>query len=154
MSTPALQDLISAHAGLPGAMLPILHAIQEALGYVPPDAIPLIATALNRSRAEVHGVLTFYPTFRAEPTGRHVVQVCRGEACLAVGAEGLASHVKRAVGCDDHQTSADGAVTLEPVYCLGNCACGPSIRVDDEVKGRVDQASFDALLAELRELES
>ena len=151
MSTPDLQALINARAELPGALLPILHAIQDALGHVPKEAVPLIAKALNLSRAEVHGVLSFYQHFRTEPSGRHVVQVCRAEACLAVGAAALEAHVKRALGCDYHQTSSDGAVTLEPVYCLGNCACGPSIRVGDEVRGKVDQAGFDALLAELRE---
>lgn len=151
MSTQDFQALISARAELPGALLPILHAIQDALGHVPKESVPLIAKALNLSRAEVHGVLSFYPHFRTEPSGRHVVQVCRAEACLAVGAAALEVHIKRVLGCDDHQTSSDGAVTLEPVYCLGNCACGPSIRIDDEVRGKIDDAGFDALLAELRE---
>lgn len=142
--------VVHAHADQPGAMLPVLHALQDACGYVPAAAIPVIADALKLSRAEVHGVISFYHHFRTAPAGRHVVQVCRAEACQAVGAQRLEAHVQRVLGCDWHQTSADRAVTLEPVYCLGNCACGPSLRIDDELLGRVDPASFDALLAGLR----
>ena len=149
-SDSKLEALIAARAGMPGALLPMLHAIQGALGHVPARAVPLIAQALNLSRAEVHGVISFYHHFRTEPAGHHVIQVCRAEACQAVGAKKLEAHVKRALGCDWHETSVDGAVTLEPVYCLGNCACGPSLRIDDDLIGRVDPATFDDLLAELR----
>ncbi|WP_341648191.1 formate dehydrogenase subunit gamma [Thauera humireducens] len=135
---------------LPGATLPILHAIQNAWGYIPDEALPRIATALNLSRAEVQGVVSFYHHFRRTPPGRHVVQVCRAESCLAMGADALEAHVRATLGIDVHQTSADGAVTLEPVYCLGNCACSPSIRVDDDIHGRMSPRRFDAVVAELR----
>ncbi|AMO38265.1 formate dehydrogenase subunit gamma [Thauera humireducens] len=148
--TADLDALIQAHRTLPGATLPILHAIQDAWGYIPDEALPRIATALNLSRAEVQGVVSFYHHFRRTPPGRHVVQVCRAESCLAMGADALEAHVRAALGIDVHQTSADGAVTLEPVYCLGNCACSPSIRVDDDIHGRMSPRRFDALVAELR----
>ncbi len=149
-SLPALDELIQARRELPGATLPILHAIQDAYGYVPDEALPLIATALNLSRAEVHGVVSFYHHFRRTPPGRHVVQLCRAESCLAMGAAALETEVKAKLGIDFHETTADGAVTLEPVYCLGNCACSPAIRVDDDVLGRVTAQRFDSLLGELR----
>jgi formate dehydrogenase subunit gamma len=135
---------------VPGALLPILHAVQELLGYVPPDAVPLIAHELNLSRAEVHGVLTFYHYFRTERGGRHVVHVCRAEACQSLGAAALEAHAKNSLGVDYHGTSADGAVTLEPVYCLGNCALGPSLMIDEELQGRVSPQRFDELIAPLR----
>jgi len=146
-----LSALLDAHRDRPGALLPVLHAVQGALGHIPPAAVPIIARALNLSRAEVHGVIGFYRHFRSRAPGRHVVQVCRAEACQAVGALELEAHARRALGCGFHATSADGSVTLEPVYCLGNCACGPSLRVDDEIVGRVDARRFDELLAELRD---
>lgn len=148
--TADLDALIQTHRTLPGATLPILHAIQDAWGYIPDEALPRIATALNLSRAEVQGVVSFYHHFRRTPPGRHVVQVCRAESCLAMGADALEAHVRATLGIDVHQTSADGAVTLEPVYCLGNCACSPSIRVDDDIHGRMSPRRFDALVAELR----
>ena len=148
--TADLDALIQSHRTLPGATLPILHAIQDAWGYIPDEALPRIATALNLSRAEVQGVVSFYHHFRRTPPGRHVVQVCRAESCLAMGADALEAHVRASLGIDVHQTSADGAVTLEPVYCLGNCACSPSIRVDDDIHGRMSPRRFDALVAELR----
>lgn len=143
--------LAQAHAALPGALLPLLHAIQDEFRCIPDEAVPLIAAALNLSRAEVHGVIGFYRHFRSHAPGHHVVQICRAEACQAVGALDLEAHARRALGCGFHATSADGSVTLEPVYCLGNCACGPSVRVDDEIVGRVDARRFDELLAELRD---
>jgi formate dehydrogenase subunit gamma len=135
---------------MPGALMPIFHAVQEALGYVPKDAVPLIAQELNLSLAEVHGVLSFYHYFRKHPPGRHVVHICRAEACQAVGAGVLEAHAKRALGIDFHATTADGAVTLEPVYCLGNCALGPSIMIDDKLQGRVSTQRFDALMGACR----
>lgn len=135
---------------MPGALLPILHGIQEALGYVPKDAVPLIAAELNLSVAEVHGVLTFYHYFRQEPSGRHVVHLCRAEACQAVGAVQLEAHAKRALGIEFHRTTADGAITLEPVYCLGNCALGPSLMIDDQLQGRVTPSRFDDLMEQAR----
>jgi formate dehydrogenase subunit gamma len=139
--------IIQAHQGTPGAMLPILHAIQDSLGHIPADAVPLIADALNVSRAEVHGVITYFDHFRQQPAARHVVHLCRAEACQARGADALAGHVRQALGCDFHGTSADGKVTLEPVYCLGHCAVGPNIAIDDKPYARVSTARFDALLA-------
>lgn len=131
----------------PGPLLQVLHAVQDALGYVPPAAIPVIALELNLSRAEVHGVVTFYHHFRQSPPGRHVLRICQAEACRAVHCETLSAHARRTLGVDFHGTTSDGAVTLEPVYCLGNCACGPSVMLDGELHGRVTPESFDALLA-------
>jgi len=145
-----LQSLVDRHAHLPGALLPMLHAIQDEFGHVPEQAVPVIAKGLNLSRAEVHGVITFYHHFRSHAPGRHVVQVCRAEACQSVGAVALEAHAKKCLGIDFHETTADGAVTLEAVYCLGNCAVGPSLRVDDDIVGRVTPERFDEIVAELR----
>ncbi|CAM3950279.1 formate dehydrogenase subunit gamma [Bordetella tumulicola] len=121
----------------PGALLPLLHEIQDELGCIPADAVPTIAEALNLSRAEVHGVLSFYPHFRTEPAGRHVLEVCRAESCQAMGGEHLAEHARHTLGCDFHHTTADGAVTLEPVYCLGLCAQSPAVMLDGKPHARV-----------------
>ena len=145
-----IHALIDAHRARPGATLPMLHAIQDSFGYVPDEALPMIASALNLSRAEIQGVVSFYPHFRRSPPGRHIVQICRAESCLAMGAEALEAHVKAQLGVDFHQTTADGTVTLEPVYCLGNCACSPAIRVDDDIFGRVSARRFDAIVEELQ----
>ena len=118
-------------------MLPILHAIQAVEGYIPSEAIPRIAESLNLSRAEVHGVISYYHHFRQKPAGKVVVQICRAEACQAVGADALAQDAVKALGCDFHETTRDGAVTLEPVYCLGHCACGPSAMINDDVHARM-----------------
>ncbi len=136
---------------LPGALLPILHAVQEALKYVPKDAVPLIARELNLSVAEVHGVVTFYHYFLQERPGRHVVHLCRAEACQALGSVALEAHAKTALGVDFHGTTSDGAITLEPVYCLGNCALGPSMMIDQQLHGRVTAERFDALVTQSRE---
>jgi len=135
---------------LSGALVPILHATQTALGYVPADAVPLIASELNLSRAEVHGVLTFYHYFRKERPGRHIVYLCRAEACQSLGAAELERHAKSRLGIGFHETTVDGGVTLEPVYCLGNCALGPSVMVDNRVHGRVSPEHFDELMAAAR----
>ncbi len=132
----------------PGALLPVLHGIQDGLGYIPPDSVALVAERLNLSRAEVHGVISFYHHFRTSPPGRHRVEVCRAESCQALGARRLETHVKQRLGIDYHQTTPDGEFSLEPVYCLGNCACSPSIRVGDEIFGRMDEQAFDELLDE------
>ena len=145
-----LQLLVDRHADLPGALLPMLHAIQDEFGHVPEQSVPVIAKGLNLSRAEVHGVITFYHHFRSHAPGRHVVQVCRAEACQAVGAVALEAHAKKCLGIDFRETTADDAVTLEAVYCLGNCAVGPSLRVDDDIVGRVTPERFDEIVAELR----
>ena len=142
--------VLARHAGEPGALLPILHDVQDALGHIPGDAVPDIANALNLTRAEVHGVVTYYHHFRAEPAGRCVVQVCRAEACQAMGADALLAHAERSLGCTAHGSSADGLFTLEPVYCLGLCASSPAIVLDDEVHARVTPASFDALITRAR----
>lgn len=142
--------LIQLYSEQPGALLPILHAIQAELGFIPAAAIPQIALKLNLSRAEIHGVISFYHHFRTRPAGKHSVQLCGAEACQAVGARALETHAKQMLGIDFHETTADGAITLEAVYCLGNCACGPSLRIDDEIIGRVDTARFDALIDALR----
>ncbi len=136
----------------PGALLPILHGVQEVLGYLPADVLALIADELNISRAEVHGVVSFYHHFHTEPAGRHVVRVCRAEACQALGSRALEHHAKSSLGIDFHQTTSDGAITLEAVYCLGNCGCGPSVLVDDKhLHARVTDKDFDELVASLRE---
>lgn len=133
-----------------GPLLPILHGVQATLGHVPKDAVPLIASELNLTRAEVHGVLSFYHYFRQEPAGRHVVHICRAEACQAVGAVALEAHARQSLGIDFHQTTPDGTVTLEPVYCLGNCSLGPSVMVDQQLQGRVSPQRFDELIARAR----
>jgi formate dehydrogenase subunit gamma len=138
-------EIVAAHDRLEGPLLPILHAVQAAFGHIPRDALPVIADRLNISRAEVHGVMTFYHDFRSEPAGRHSVKLCRAEACQAVGADALAEAAKARMGCDWHETSNSG-VTLEPVFCLGLCACGPAALVDGEVVGRLDAARLDAIL--------
>jgi formate dehydrogenase subunit gamma len=130
----------------PGALMPILHGIQDDLGWIPDEAVPVIAQALNQSRAEVHGVVTFYHEFRRSPPGRHVVHVCRAEACQSMGANALVAHAKKRLGVDFHGTTPDGAVTLEAVYCLGNCALSPAVMIDQELHGRVTPTRFDALM--------
>jgi formate dehydrogenase subunit gamma len=144
-----VQDIADAHRGLPGALLPALHAVQDALGHVPADAVPLLAQALNLSRAEVHGVITYYHHFRSEPAGRHVVQVCRAEACQACGAEELLAQAGRLLGCAPHSTRADGAVTLQPVYCLGLCASSPALQIDDRLHARVTPERLEQLVGAL-----
>ncbi len=134
----------------PGPLMPILHAVQEQLGFIPHDAVPVIARELNLSIAEVHGVTSFYHYFRKDRGGRHVVHVCRAEACQSVGAAALEAHAKRSLGIDFHGTTADGALSLEPVYCLGNCALGPSIMIDQRLHGRVSAQRFDELMARAR----
>jgi formate dehydrogenase subunit gamma len=145
-----IRALALARAAMPGALLPILHAIQERFGHVPGAAVAIVADVLNLSRADVHGVVSFYRDFRDAKPGRHVVKLCRAEACQAVGARGLERHATATLGVRFGETTADGAITLEPVYCLGNCAAGPSMMVDGEPVGRVDAAAFDATVAALR----
>lgn len=130
----------------PGALLPVLHGVQQALGHVPSSAVALIAHELNLSRADVHGVISFYHFFRSEPAGRRTLYLCRAESCQAMGGAALEAHVKQRLGVDFHQTTADGSLTLEPVYCLGNCACSPAAMVDEELMGRVTPQRFDAWL--------
>lgn len=146
----AIQAVIDSQMHLDGPLLPILHALQSAFQHVPTTAIPLIAQTLNISRAEVHGVITFYHDFREVPAGRHTVKICRAEACQAVGGEGVARTALARLGLDWHGTSANGAVTIEPVYCLGLCACGPAAMVDGaEVVGRLDADRLAGLIKDL-----
>jgi len=144
-----IQAVIDAHLHLEGPMLPILHALQDRFGHVPAAATPLLVAALSISKAEVHGVVSFYHDFRESPAGRHVLKICRAEACKSVGADALAESTLHKLGLDWHGTSANGAVTVEPVYCLGLCACGPAVMVDDRVVARVDEARMGKLLAEV-----
>src|SRR3982074_1721236 len=141
-------EIIVQHSHLEGATLVILHALQQAFGYVPEPAIPMIATALSLSRAEVHGVFTFYHDFRREPAGRHVLKLCRAEACQAAGGDALAARAEAKLGIALGHTTADARVTLEPIYCLGLCATAPSAMLDGRVVGRLDEARLDALVAE------
>ncbi len=144
-----VHEVLASQPAQPGALLPLLHALQERIGHVPPAAVPLIAEHLNLSRAEVHGVISYYHFFRSTPPGRHVLQVCRAEACQARGAEALLAHAQQALGCSVHQTRADGGVTLEPVYCLGLCASSPAIQIDDQLHARMTPERLDRLLAQL-----
>lgn len=142
----SITALIEPLLGKPGALLPMLHAIQDAMGFVPAEAVPVLADALNLSRAEVHGVISFYHDFRSAPPGRHVLKLCRAEACQAMGARGLETQLRQRLGIDFNETTADGSVTLEPAYCLGNCACAPSAMLDGAVHGRLDGDRLDALI--------
>ena len=143
-------EIIAAYAGREGATLPILHAMQQTFGYVPALAIAQIATALNLTRAEVHGIVSFYHDFRRAPPGRHVLRLCRAEACQSLGAEQLAAQVRARLDVDWHDTTADGAVTLEPVFCLGLCAVGPSGMLDGTPLGRLNPERVTAELDALR----
>lgn len=145
-----IDALIIKHQQQPGALLPLLHAIQDSIGYVPETAYLPISKALSLSVAEVHGVVTFYHHFRLHKPGRHIMQICRAESCQAMGSEALEAHAKKCLNVDYHQTTADDAITLEPIYCLGNCALSPSVMIDDEVYGRVSATDLEALIAEAR----
>jgi formate dehydrogenase subunit gamma len=141
-------EIIAQHSGLEGATLVILHALQEAFGYVPEPAIPMVATTLNLSRAEVYGVFTFYHDFRKQPAGRHVLKLCRAEACQAAGGDSLAARAEKKLGIAIGNTTADQRVTLEPIYCLGLCATAPSAMLDGRLVGRLDEKRLDALVVE------
>jgi len=145
----AVSSIVEALKHQRGALMPILRRIQDDLGWVPPASIPLIARELNLSRAEVHGVVSFYHDFRHEPPGRNIVRICRAESCQAMGSVALANHVRERLGIDFGNTTADGQVTLEAVYCLGNCACSPAVVINDELIGRVTPERFDAALSSL-----
>ena len=142
--------VIAEHIEREGPLLPILHGMQEEFGCVPKETLRVIAEALNLSRAEVHGVMTFYHDFREEPAGRHVIKLCRAEACQSVGGDAIAARLQQLLGISFNQTTADGAVTLEPVYCLGFCACAPAALVDGEPVGRLDEDTLAELVAEVR----
>lgn len=143
-------DIINHLKTSEGPLLPILHGLQEEFGYVPAETLPLIATALNLSRAEVHGVMTFYHDYRDHPAGRHTLKICRAEACQSIGGDALSDRARQLLGIDWHGTTADGAVTLEPVYCLGLCACAPAAMLDDELIGRLDADRLEEIASEVR----
>jgi formate dehydrogenase subunit gamma len=145
--TRSVETAVATHGERAGALLPILHAIQDELGYVPADAVAPLARALNLSRAEVHGVISFYHHFRTQPPGRHVLQLCRAEACQAMGADQIADAARTVLGIEFHETTPDGAVGLQPVFCLGNCACAPAAMFDGQVMGRLTVARVEQELA-------
>jgi formate dehydrogenase subunit gamma len=145
-----VREIAAARRDQRGALLPVLHAIQAELGHVDGDDLPVVADVLNMAVAEVHGVVTFYRDFRRAPAGRATVRICRAEACQAVGAEALAGHAKARLGVGFGETTPDGALTLDEVFCLGNCALGPAVQVNGAVRGRVTPARLDAILGELR----
>jgi formate dehydrogenase subunit gamma len=142
------REIAAKHGNRADALIEILHQVQAALGHVPEEAVRALAEALNLSRAEVHGVVTFYHDFRTEPAGRHVLKICRAEACQSMGGEALVARAEDRLGVACGGTSADGRVTLEPIYCLGLCATGPSAMMDGEVVGRLTAPKLDALLKE------
>ncbi len=146
-----LAQLLCQYEHTPGALLPLLHAVQENLGYVPEVAVPAIARVLHLSAAEVRGVISFYHELRTEPGGRHSLQVCRAESCQATGGEALALYAQESLGIAFGETTADGSISLDAVYCLGNCACSPAVRIDDATFARVDARRLDELLAPLLE---
>lgn len=148
--TARVGEILTAHKGMEGALLPILHAIQHEFGYVPQAALPVIAQDLNLSKAEVHGVMSFYHDFRENPAGQHVLKLCRAEACKSVGADRVADHAQKTLGIEWHETTKDGKVTLEPVFCLGLCACAPAAMVDGKIIGRVDEAKLDGIIGGLK----
>jgi len=145
----AVVSIVNALKHQPGALMPILRRIQDEIGWVPPESIPLIAHELNLSRAEVHGVASFYHDFRHEPPGRNIVRLCRAESCQAMGAVALADHVRKRLGVDFGATSADGSFSLEAVYCLGNCACSPAAVINGELMGRITPSRFDDAISNL-----
>lgn len=142
--------IIQEMKGLEGPLLPILHGIQEEFGHVPKDALPVVAEALNISRAEVHGVVSFYHDYRSHPAGRHVLKLCQAESCQSMGSDAIAAKLKQLLGIGFHETTRDGSVTLEPVYCLGLCACSPAAMLDGEVIGRLNDEKLDEIVAEVR----
>jgi formate dehydrogenase subunit gamma len=147
----AVRKATDALRNVPGPLMPILHAVQDELGFIPDGAVSLIAHDLNLTRAEVHGVVSFYHWFRTHAPGKHIVYICRAEACQARGARAVEAHAKQSLGIDFHETTHDGAISLEPIYCLGNCGCGPSVLVDkDDLHANVTPQTFDALMNRLR----
>lgn len=147
--TNILSEILARHEGEEGALLPILHDVQDHFGMVPGSVVPMLSEALSISRAEIHGVLTFYHDFRDAPAGEHVVKLCRAEACQAMGADRLADRARARLGIDWHGTTKDGRVTLEPVFCLGLCACGPAAMIDGRLEARLDEGRLDTLMNEV-----
>ncbi len=148
-SEEEIREIVAGFTALEGPLLPMLHALQDSYGHIPAAAVPVLAELLNLSRAEIHGVVSFYHDFRDRPAGQHVLKICRAEACQSMGANALAAETLRKLGINWHGTTPDGRVTVEPVYCLGMCACAPAAMLDDKVVGRVDNARMDRLLQEV-----
>ena len=148
-SEEEIREIVAGFTALEGPLLPMLHALQDSYGHIPAAAVPVLAELLNLSRAEIHGVVSFYHDFRDRPAGQHVLKICRAEACQSMGANALAAETLRKLGINWHGTTPDGRVTVEPVYCLGMCACAPAAMLDDKVVGRVDDARMDRLLQEV-----
>ena len=144
----AVLRVVAAHRTRPGALIEILHGVQAELGFIPPAAVPVLAQELNLSRAEVHGVVSFYHYFRHSAPGQQTIRVCQAESCQSMNSEGLTEHVKKTLGIDFHETTADGKFSLEPVYCLGNCACSPAVMRNEDLFGRVTPERFNELLAQ------
>jgi formate dehydrogenase subunit gamma len=145
---------VERHRHRDGPLIEVLHDVQADFGCIPSGAVPVIARALNLSRAEVHGVVSFYHHFRTRAPGRHVLQICRAESCQAAGGRAIESHAQKRLGVGFGGTTADGRLTLEAVYCLGLCACSPAAMLDDEVHGRVTTASLDALIDSAAQVKS
>lgn len=149
-NTDRANEIIAAHAHGDGPLLPMLHALNHEFGCVPPEAVPLVAAALNLTRAHVHGVVSFYRDFRREPPGRHTLKVCRAEACQAAGGDEFCARVEKTLGVAIGETTKDNSVTLEEVFCLGLCAVGPAAMLDGKVLARIDDKKFDTMIAEAR----
>ena len=145
-----VKEIIGRSSDLEGPLLPILHDVQNELGHIPPEALPLIADALNISNAEVHGVVSFYHDFRQQPAGRHVLKLCRAESCQSMGSEGIAASLQTLLGAEMGETSADGAVTIEAVYCLGLCSCAPAAMLDGVPIGRLDDEKIIDIIDRVR----
>ncbi len=141
--------IVAVHQHTPGPLLPVLHAVQDQIGYIPASLVPRIAQGLNLSRADVHGVISFYHYFRTTPPGQHVLHLCRAEACQALHGEATEAHARKRLGIDFHHTTADGKVSLDAVYCLGLCASGPAAMLDGKLHARVTPARLDELLAKV-----
>jgi len=150
ISEAEIRALITPFAKEPGGLLPALAAVQADYGWVPDETLPILADIFNLSRAEVHGTVSFYHDFRRKPAGQHVIKICQAEACQAMGSRALTRHACKTLGIELHETDEAGAFSLEPVYCLGNCACSPAMMIDDDVHGRVDAARFDAIIAKTK----
>lgn len=148
-SEEEIREIVAGFTALEGPLLPMLHALQDSYGHIPAAAVPVLAELLNLGRAEIHGVVSFYHDFRDHPAGQHVLKICRAEACQSMGGNALADETLRKLGINWHGTTPDGRVTVEPVYCLGMCACAPAAMLDDKVVGRVDDARMDRLLQEV-----
>jgi len=144
-----IHELIESHQSMKGALLPLLHAIQDHIGHVPPESVSAIAVGLNLSRAEVHGVISYYHFFKTQPAGKHTLQVCRAESCQACGAEDLMALAENILGCKTNAISSNGAVTLEAAYCLGLCASSPAIQLDDRLYARVSAQKLKDILSQL-----